>query len=97
MAYQQYLQPQVGSYMETPTSNYGDKPPITLTWRVNAFVEKKKNVFKKIKNKIRPADDNANAANQNQFYDYYTNTYYQNNQSNEEENDDIKHILKDGF
>lgn len=61
--------------------------PITLTWNVSAFVKNKRNLFKKLKAKIRPDDNDQLDYNAN-----YSNYY---NQPSVEDNK-YKPILKNG-
>jgi hypothetical protein len=62
--------------------------PITVTWNVNAYVKNKKSILKRIKNHVRPDE-------QDQQYGNYFNNYY-NNQVEQAESG-YKHILKNGM
>ena len=62
--------------------------PITVTWNVNAYVKNKKSILKRIKNRVRPDDDNL------QFDNNFNNSY--NNQV-EPVDSSYKHILKNGI
>jgi hypothetical protein len=62
--------------------------PITVTWNVNAYVKNKKSILKRIKDRVRPDE-------QDQQYGNYFNNYY-NNQV-EQADSGYKHILKNGM
>ena len=62
--------------------------PITVTWNVNAYVKNKKSILKRIKDRVRPDE-------QDQQYGNYFNNYY-NNQV-EQADSGYKHILKNGI
>jgi len=57
--------------------------PITLTWNVSAYVKNKSSVFRKLKRRIRPDDDNQ--------YDYSANSFQQSIEDTK-----FKPILKNG-
>jgi len=65
-----------------------DTTLITITWNVNAYVKNKKRFLKRIKNRVRPDDDNL------QFENNFNNSY--NNQV-EPVDSSYKHILKNGI
>jgi hypothetical protein len=61
--------------------------PITLTWNVSAYVKNKRSLFKKLKTKIRPEENDQIDYNPN-YFNYY-------NQPSGEDNK-YKPILKNG-
>ncbi len=59
--------------------------PITVTWNVNAYVKNKKSILKRIKDRVRPDEQDQ------QYSNYFNNFHYY-----ESTADEHKHILKHG-